>query len=236
MVDSGGMSHLIGRLGGMLHVKLDTDLIAKVTQLDSVGSLRLGMAERFSGLLLEANRQINLVSRAGSVEREIERQLLLSLAVLPRLPTDGSLHWIDVGSGGGFPAIPLAIFRPDDRFDLVESVAKKAFFLERTIDALSLTNAKVRNCRVQALIARDGAREHLYNWMSIKAVSRWEENLDWGGALLEHGGCFVTYKPSNPSEADLKLAKSRGFELNDSLSIDGIIHDISTKIIVMKKS
>jgi len=219
----------------MFHVKLNADLIAKVTHDEQVDDLKLASAERFCDLLLAANRKINLVSRAGDVEGEIRRQLLLSVAILPRLPADRALRWVDVGSGGGFPAIPLAIFRPWDRFELIESVAKKAFFLERTLDGLDLRNAEVNNCRVEELIAKRASDAEQYDWMSVKAVSGWEENLSWASALLLVGGCLVTYKPTDPTEDDVRLATTHGFELIDSFSIGGVAHCITTRLIVIKK-
>lgn len=216
-------------------MKLPADLIAKVAHLESIDDYQLATVERFCDLLLRTNRQINLISRAGDVGREIERQLLLSLAVLPRLPIDRSLRWIDVGSGGGFPAIPLAIFRSGDRFDLVESVAKKSFFLERTSEALGLTNVAVLNCRIEELIAKPTPRDSLYNWMSVKAVAGWLDNLHWGHDLLASDGHLVTYKPTGPSEDDLAAIESNGFELINMFSLEQVVADITTKVVILKK-
>ena len=100
-------------------------------------------------LLLRANEEINLISRKEAVpEILVGRHLLDALDALPLLPvpTGRSLRLLDIGSGGGFPAIPLLLARRDLEGVLVESIGKKARFLEATIRALGLT-ARVVNAR-----------------------------------------------------------------------------------------
>lgn len=109
-------------------------------------------AERLSAfleLLLRANEEINLVSRREAApETLVQRHLRDALEALPFLPapSTGPLRLLDVGSGGGFPAIPLLICRRDAEGVLVESTGKKARFLEAAIRALGLT-ARVVNAR-----------------------------------------------------------------------------------------
>ncbi len=103
-------------------------------------------------LLLEANRDVNLVSRReASREILLERHVLDALEALPLIPpqTGSPLRLLDVGSGGGFPAVPLLLARPDLEGWLVESVGKKASFLARVVASLGLT-ARVLNARFPA--------------------------------------------------------------------------------------
>ena len=105
--------------------------------------------ERYLDLLLEANREVNLVSRREATrEVLLERHVLDALEALPFLPspTGRKTRFLDVGSGGGFPAVPLLLARPDLEGWLVESVGKKARFLERVTTDLGLT-ARVLNAR-----------------------------------------------------------------------------------------
>jgi 16S rRNA (guanine527-N7)-methyltransferase len=106
---------------------------------------------RFLELVLAANREVNLVSRASaSAEELVERHLLDSLEGLPCLPPPRSgLRLVDVGSGAGFPAVPLAIARPDLEVHFVESTGKKCRILERVVAELHLT-ARVVNARFPA--------------------------------------------------------------------------------------
>ena len=103
----------------------------------------------FLELLLRANEGVNLVSRKEAVPGVlVERHLLDALEALALLPPPEArrLRLLDVGSGGGFPAIPLLLARPDLEGVLVESVGKKARFLEEAAGALELT-ARVANAR-----------------------------------------------------------------------------------------
>ena len=103
----------------------------------------------FLELLLRANAGVNLVSRKEAVpEILVARHLLDALEALPLVPRPAArrLRLLDVGSGGGFPAIPLMLVRPDLEGVLVESIGKKARFLEEAVGALELT-ARVVNAR-----------------------------------------------------------------------------------------
>ncbi|MCL4508745.1 MAG: 16S rRNA (guanine(527)-N(7))-methyltransferase RsmG [Chloroflexi bacterium] len=102
----------------------------------------------FVRLLLERNAQVNLTGADSREELEV-RHLLDSFTVAPLLPDDGSV--IDIGSGGGLPALPLAIFRPSLSFTLVEATGKKAQFIAATAQALGLPNVRVVNQRAEIL-------------------------------------------------------------------------------------
>lgn len=99
-------------------------------------------------LLESANLQMNLVSRRTTAEELVERHLadsLLGLSFLPR-PGNRHLRMVDVGSGGGFPAIPILLARPDIQGVLVDSIGKKCRFLSKAVEDLGLT-AEVVNAR-----------------------------------------------------------------------------------------
>ena len=97
---------------------------------------------RYLSLLLEANEGMNLVSRAAAVPRElVGRHLGDALAGLAHLPEAGPrrLRLLDIGSGGGLPAIPMLLTRKDLTATLVESTKKKVRFLEELRAPLELT-------------------------------------------------------------------------------------------------
>lgn len=111
----------------------------------------------FLGFLLERNASVNLVSRRTAQDVLI-RQALPSLAVLSLVPPGKALRVLDVGSGGGFPGIPLRILRPEIRVDLVDATRNKCRFLEECVERLGWTDAGVHWCRIEAprreLVAR----------------------------------------------------------------------------------
>ncbi|MBD3297825.1 MAG: hypothetical protein GF341_04150, partial [candidate division Zixibacteria bacterium] len=144
--------------------------------------------ERYCTSILNANHRINLISRRGDQPIEVTRQFLISVAALSVIPDGHHQWWLDIGSGGGFPAIPIAIFRPNIHFVLAESVAKKAYFLERTVEELGLHNISVVHRRVSPEHHELHPESGKFNWLSIKAVTDWDESLRWGCSFLNPGG------------------------------------------------
>jgi len=124
----------------------------------------------FLSILLEKSAAMNLVSaRSADPEVLVETHLfdaLLGLALLPR-PRGCAVRLLDLGSGGGFPAIPLLIVRPDLVGTLVESSRKKAAYLDEALDRLALT-ARVVNARFPDSFPMDGARR--YDVLTTRAV------------------------------------------------------------------
>lgn len=216
-------------------MKLPVNLLTRIAGMRSVDEAMIRTGEQFCERLIEANKKINLVSRAGDTEAEIECQFLLSLAILTRLPRRQTLRWLDIGSGGGFPAIPIAIFRPYDSFHLVESVAKKAFFLERTAHALGIRNVRVINERAERYLAGDEMPPERYNWLSIKAVSGWNEAFAWGEAALVPRGTLVTYKPLTIDLEGLGQAENHSFKAIESFFVKRFLPEVTTRILLFKK-
>ena len=102
--------------------------------------------EKYKELLLKWNKTHNLVSKsqARNLDEHIEDSLSVSDLLGPEV--------LDLGSGGGFPGIPLAIKNPTKKFYLVESNAKKSAFLLNTSNQLELKNIEVYNKRIEELL------------------------------------------------------------------------------------
>lgn len=92
----------------------------------------------------------NLVAR-GDLDALVERHVLDSLAIHPWLRGD---RLLDVGSGAGFPGVPLAIVRPQWRFTLLDSAGKRIRFLRQVVRTLELDNVKVVQCRAEEYVTR----------------------------------------------------------------------------------
>ncbi len=122
--------------------------------------------ERFVQLLGRWNRSINLVS-PGSLAAVWTRHVADSLQLLDLAP-DGVESWIDLGSGGGLPALPVAAAaaetRPRLRLTMVESDTRKAAFLAAAVRELGL-EATVEPCRIEALAPRP------YDVVSARALA-----------------------------------------------------------------
>lgn len=101
---------------------------------------------QFLDLLLQWNRKVNLTA-IRSREEAVEAHLVDSLAAVPALEGAGSV--VDLGSGGGFPGIPMAIARPDCQVTLVDAVGKKVGFLKAALAQLGLRNGRAVHARAE---------------------------------------------------------------------------------------
>jgi len=110
----------------------------------------------FAQLVAEKNKKINLISKRD-IDSIIEKHVFISSYISKYVPEKVS-KFLDIGTGGGFPGIPLAIMRPDLRGVLVDSTAKKAEAVKGFIDKLKLSNVIVESHRVESeeFISRHG--------------------------------------------------------------------------------
>lgn len=102
----------------------------------------------FAQLVAEKNKTVNLISRKD-IDSIIENHIFISAYVTKYLP-ERVTRFLDIGTGGGFPGIPLAIMRPDLRGVLVDSTGKKIDAVKEFLDKLKLSNAVAENARVES--------------------------------------------------------------------------------------
>ena len=102
----------------------------------------------FAELVAEKNEKVNLISRKD-VESIIENHIFLSSYITKYLP-EKCTSFLDIGTGGGFPGIPLAIMRPDIKGVLIDSTGKKIEAVKEFVDRLKLSNVTVINDRVES--------------------------------------------------------------------------------------
>lgn len=102
----------------------------------------------FAELIREKNEEVNLVSRKD-IENLVENHLFHSALITEYLPEKVN-RFLDIGTGGGFPGIPLAILRPLMKGVLVDSIGKKINAVEHFIDKLKLSNINAENIRVES--------------------------------------------------------------------------------------
>ena len=123
---------------------------------------------------------------------QITKHVLDSLSVRPFLRGE---RIADVGSGAGFPGIPLAILEPGRRFTLVESTGKKCRFLEHVRDALGLSNVEVIQARAEALKPAER-----FDTVLARAVGPVAELVKLAGPLVAGGGRLLAMKGRYPDE------------------------------------
>jgi len=152
---------------------------------------RLGRLEafaRFLGSYEDAN-----VIGTREVQKILLDHVLDSLSCFLFEPLRVAQRLADVGTGGGLPGVPIKIVAPRTQVTLVESVAKKARFLKRAIDALSLQNTSVLNARVEEA-SRTEEHRGAYDIATARAVARLPVVAEYCVPLLRVGGHVVSMK------------------------------------------
>ena len=119
----------------------------------------------------EWNAQINVISRKD-MEHFYEHHVLHSLAIAKVIRFAPMTEILDVGTGGGFPGVPLAIMFPEARFTLIDSIGKKIKVVSDVIDRLGLTNTKAMQIRAEEL-------EGEYDFVVSRAVTTLGEFVPW---------------------------------------------------------
>lgn len=102
----------------------------------------------FASLVAEKNNSVNLISRKD-VDSIIENHVFLCSYITQFIP-EKSTRFLDIGTGGGFPGIPIAIMKPELKGVLADSTAKKAAAVQEFADKLMLNNVVIKNSRVEA--------------------------------------------------------------------------------------
>src|SRR6266508_3517661 len=151
---------------------------------------QIGVCERFASELIERNTSLNLTAITEPSDIA-HKHFLDSFTALAARRWTGRERVIDVGSGAGFPGLALRIASPAIRLTLVESVGKKARFLEEVSTLLGLSDVEVRNERAEAL-ARD--RRDRYDVATARAVGTLGQCVEYLLPFLRLGGDAIVWK------------------------------------------
>ncbi|NQZ76053.1 MAG: 16S rRNA (guanine(527)-N(7))-methyltransferase RsmG [Ekhidna sp.] len=142
----------------------------------------------------EWNAKINVVSRKD-IDQLYERHVLHSLGIAKFISFVNGSRILDVGTGGGFPGIPLAILFPDCHFHLVDSIGKKITVVNEVAKAIGLPNLTAEHQRMEKVkgkfdfvVSRAVAQtKQLYTWAHQKVSKEQKNDLDNGMILLKGG-------------------------------------------------
>jgi 16S rRNA (guanine527-N7)-methyltransferase len=167
---------------------------------------------KFKSLIEEWNEKMNLTAISDETSF-FDKHFFDSLNILNYISiADKSV--LDVGSGAGFPGIPLAIYSPSSKISLLEATSKKCEFLRAAVEELNLNNITILNKRSEEIAEHE--RES-FNVVLSRAVGRIKETIELTSPYLRVGGKLILYK--GPSYKDeLSEASSMLDELNLKLS------------------
>jgi 16S rRNA (guanine527-N7)-methyltransferase len=186
--------------------ELESLLAAAPSLAEGLADAFFDAIERYVALLLTANRRVNL-TRVIAPSDVARLHLLDALAALPLLDAAAPDRVVDLGSGGGVPAIPLALARPDVAWVLVDSVGKKATILEEFRDALGLHNAEVVAERAEVL-GHDPAHRERYALATARACAPLPVLAELALPLVRVGGQLLAWK-GPLAEGDEELRRGR---------------------------
>lgn len=160
------------------------------------------------GIYADWNSRINLISRKD-IDHLYERHVLHSLAIAKFILLPESTKVLDVGTGGGFPGIPLAILFPEVEFHLVDSKRKKMDAVQHIAEDLQLTNVNTSQARVEEMKGK-------YDFITARAVTSLLTFYQWTNKLLASNGAIL-YLRGGDIQDDLKLIpmKSKVVNLNE---------------------
>ena len=194
---------------------------------------RMAKLEEFSRLLLEKNQVMNLT--AITQPREVATlHLLDSLSLLPVAELDGK-RVVDVGTGAGFPGVPLAIALPGMKITLLDSLNKRIEFLRESCAALGVENATCVHAR-----AEEFAAEHResYDFAVSRAVASLQVLCELTLPLVKVGGSFLAMKSSH-TEEEINEAKGAIAKLGGRIArvVDYTIPttDVVHRVVVIEK-
>ena len=164
-------------------------------------------------LYREWNARINVVSRKD-IDRIEEHHILHSLAIARTGLIVPGETVLDVGCGGGFPGIPLAVFYPDVQFTLVDSIGKKIRVVQEIATALGLDNVRAEHSRVEQL---DGGRSR-FDWVVSRAVTDLRTFVGWTWGRTIYG---IIYLKGGDLDEEIAAAGRRTEQLPVSTWFDG---------------
>lgn len=146
--------------------------------------------ESYFALLLRWNAKVNLTG-LSTIEEAIDRLVLEPLIAASAISAEPGLL-MDIGSGGGSPAIPLKIVRPSLSLWMVESKSRKAAFLRECVRVLALESTLVENARAEELLPRPELTESM-DYVTVRAVRLDSRFLNTALAFVRPGGSLLLF-------------------------------------------
>lgn len=180
---------------------------------------QLAAFDSYARLLREWNERFNLTAITDPQGIQV-KHFLDSLSVLKALPC-GPARVIDVGTGAGFPGLPLKIVCPELELTLVEATGKKVTFCQAVVDHLGLRGVSVIKARAEE-IGQDPAHREQYDWAVARAVAEMPVLLEYLLPLVKRGGHTLAQKGENaPAETQAAepAARRLGGQLRDLVPV-----------------
>jgi 16S rRNA (guanine527-N7)-methyltransferase len=183
--------------------------------------------QKLEALYQDWNAKINVISRKD-IDELYTKHVLHSLAIAKIQPFEPGTFVLDVGTGGGFPGIPLAILFPETRFYLIDVIAKKIKVVQAVVDALELKNVKAEQMRAENVKGD-------FDFIVSRAVTNMPDFVSWikdkikkqnrhqlpNGILYLKGGDLTEELKDFPNATEYNIAD---FFSNDFFETKKVVH------------
>ncbi|MCR5782342.1 MAG: 16S rRNA (guanine(527)-N(7))-methyltransferase RsmG [Clostridia bacterium] len=192
------------------------------------------MYNTFAEMMIDFNKRIN-ITRITDPDDIIVKHIEDSLALYRFADIVRGANYLDIGTGGGVPALPLLIARQDIKGVLIDSVGKKIRFAESVINEFGLS-AKTIHIRAEELGKNDGYKSS-FDLITARAVTKFEILIGYAAPLLSPGGMFAAYKGEISEEEynkGCKAAEKTGLKAPEKTEYELTNGDKRTLIFVKK--
>lgn len=191
--------------------------------------------EKYMNRFLEENSKINLISKNEEKflwEKHVFDSLGAELFFEKHSPNTHEKTLIDIGTGGGFPAVPLAIRYPDLKITALDSIRKKLTAIENITRDLEINNLEILHERAENLTTK-------YDFVTSRAVATLDKISQYALPLLKKGGYFIAYK-SRKTDEEIEQAKQTikrlGGEIVDIIEYKLPLEEIYERnLVIIKK-
>lgn len=191
---------------------------------DDFSPRQLEQLSALDELYKDWNNKINVISRKD-IDSLYEKHVLHSLSIAAAFQFGKDMQVIDIGTGGGFPGIPLAIFFPETSFHLVDSIGKKLKIVEAVRDAIGLTNVTTQHIRAEEIKGRK------FDVAVSRAVAPLKDLHTWSRPLLKKARptttpAQTTSDPSSDTSSSLPIPHGliclKGGDLTTEIADSGV--------------
>jgi 16S rRNA (guanine527-N7)-methyltransferase len=183
--------------------------------------------------ILDWNKRIHLVSKGDAKPERILRHFVDSLTILKVIQIPPKANLLDLGTGAGFPSIPIKIVREDINLSLVESIRKKSLFLQKLIKDLKFEDVSVINKRAEDLIDASDYKEN-FDIVTAKALGKIKDTIELATSFLKPKGLLIAYKREKIKE-EIKECAEKNFLIKKKIIVKVPDFGLKRMIVVMEK-